>query len=211
MDINVIKKLEKFFRKFLHQKYRKGEIIIRGGDEPQGIFYLEEGFVKKYIISRKGDELTVNIFKPTSFFPIGWALNKGKNYYFYEATTSVSVWRAPRNEFIEFIKGEPDVLFELLKRVHRDGLLTRMTYLMAGNAYMRLVAEINTYIKRFGKEENGSVTIAITEKDLASITGMTRETVSRGIKVLKQKGLVEFSRNKLVVRNIKKLEEELLL
>ena len=210
MEKNILKKIENFLKGYKFQKYRKGEIIIRAEDEPQGVFYLEEGFVKKYIISRKGDELTLNIFKPVSFFPIGWTLNKGKNYYFYEAMTSVSVWRVPRDKVIEFIKNEPDILFELLKRVHRDGLLTRMTYLMAGNAYTRLAAEIHTYIIRFGRKENGSVIVNVTEKDLASITGMTRETVSRGIKILREKGLVEFSRNKLNVKDIKKLEEELL-
>ena len=109
MEKNILKKIENFLKGYKFQKYRKGEIIIRAEDEPQGVFYLEEGFVKKYIISRKGDELTLNIFKPVSFFPIGWTLNKGKNYYFYEAMTSVSVWRVPRDKVIEFIKNVKDI------------------------------------------------------------------------------------------------------
>lgn len=210
MNSAVQGKIDKFFKQFRRKVYKKGEILVRADDDPSGIFYLEDGFVKKYVISKKGDELTVNIFKPMLFFPIGWALNNSKNYHFYEAMTPVSVWLATRDRFIKFIKSEPDVLFELIKRIHRDGLLTRMTYLMAGNAYTRLVAEIHTSIKRFGKEENGLAMISVTEKDLASMTGMTRETVSREIKILKEKGLVEFSRNRLIVRNIKKLEKELL-
>ncbi len=206
---NITEKIEEFFKKFKFQKFRKGEIIIRADDEPQGVYYLEEGFVKKYVISRKGDELILNIFKPASFFPLGWALNKGKNDYFYEAMTPANVWRAKRDDVIEFIKNDRDVLFELLKKVHRDGLVTRMTYLMAGNAYIRLVAGIYDYIERFGEKENGSE-VHIKEKDLASITGMTRETVSRGIKMLKEKGLVEFSRNRLIIKDVKKLEEEIL-
>lgn len=209
MDKKIIGKVEKFFKKYKRKTYKKGEILIRADDDPPGVFYLEEGLVKKYIISKKGDELTLSIFKPTLFFPIGWALNNSKNNYFYEAMAPSTVWLAAEDRFIEFIKNEPDVLFELIKRIHRDGLLTRTTYLMAGNAYTRLVAEIHTSIRRFGEEENGQGMVAITEKDLASMTGMTRETVSREIKVLKEKGLVQFSRSRLVVRNIKKFEKEM--
>ncbi len=210
MNERVDKKINTFFSQFKPQAYKKGEILIRADDDPKGVFYLEEGYVKKYVISKKGDELTLYIFKPTLFFPLGWALNKSKNNYFYEARTSVVVRCATRDKFIEFIKSEPDVLFELIKRIHRDGLLAHMTYLMAGNAYTRLAAEIYAVAKIFGNVESGSAMIAITEKDLASMSGMTRETVSREIKILKEKGLVEFSRNRLIIKNIKKLEKELL-
>lgn len=211
MNESTDQKIETFFSKFKPQAYKKGEILIRADDEPKGVFYLEEGYVKKYVISKKGDELTLYIFKPTLFFPLGWALNKSKNNYFYEARTSVIARCAVRDKFIEFIKREPDVLFELIKRIHRDGLLAHMTYLMAGDAYTRIVAEIYASVRVLGKVENGSALVPITEKDLASIAGMSRETVSREIKILKGKGLVEFSRNRLIVKNIKKLEKELII
>mgnify|MGYP001606622687 CR=1 FL=1 len=211
MNDGINKKIETFFSQFKRQTYKKGEIVIRADDDPKGVFYLEEGYVKKYVISKKGDELTLYIFKPTLFFPLGWSLNKSKNNYFYEARTSVIARCAPRDKFIEFIKSEPDLLFELIKRIHRDGLLAHMTYLMAGNAYTRLAAEIYAAVKILGEVKNGSAIIPISEKELASMTGITRETVSREIKILKEKRLIEFSRSRLIIKNIKKLEKELII
>lgn len=212
MDEVIAKKIDDFFIKYKHQYYKKGELLIRADDNPRGVFYLKEGFVKEYAISKKGDEFVVNVFKPIAFFPMSWAINETKNEYFYEALTDLELWRAPREEVIQFLKSEPDVLFNLMSRVFKgvDGILTRMTYLMAGNANSKLITELLIQSKRFGKRIENSIELKISEKDIASQSGMTRETVSREMKVLKDKGLVAFSRNTLIILDIKKLEDELI-
>lgn len=211
MDKEITLKLDKFFKKYRHKIYKKGEILIRADDDPPGIFYLVDGLVKEYAISKKGDELIVNIFKPISFFPMSYAINKSKNEYYYEATTSVDLWQAPPDEVAQFVKENPDVLYDLLSRVYKgtDGVLSRMTYLMAGNAYARLITEIIIHAKRFGKIDKDSHELKISEKDLASQTGMTRETVSREIKILKGKGLVDFDKGKLIIKDLSRLEHEI--
>ena len=205
MNTKITEKLEAFFTKFKHQIYKKGEILIRADDDPRGIFYLKNGYVKEYAISKKGDELVVNIFKPISFFPMSWAINNTENMYFFEAVTDAEVWRAPREKVIEFVKDNSDVLYDLLERVFKgtDGILTRMTYLMAGNAYARLITEIIIHAKRFGNP------LHISETDLAERAGMTRETVSREMKLLKEKGLVVFRKNIIVIESLEDLENEL--
>jgi len=205
VDAKIQKKLDDFFKQFKHQKYKKGEILIRADDNPPGIFYLKSGYVKEYAISKKGDELVVNIFKPISFFPMSWAINSTPNMYFFEAVTDLEVWRVPKDKALEFIKINPDVLYDLLSRVYKgiDGLLIRMTYLMAGNAYARLITELIIFAKRFGTSYH------ISEKDLAASSGMTRETVSREMKMLKNKGLVSFQKGKLLIKDINGLEGEL--
>jgi CRP-like cAMP-binding protein len=90
-----------------------------------------------------------------------------------------------------------------------DGLLLRMTYLMSGNAYTRLMTELLIQAKRFGKSNTQAVDLKISEKDLAIQSGLTRETVSREMKILKDKELVSFSGNMLTIHNIQQFEQEL--
>lgn len=205
MDSTIAKKIDLFFTQFKRQTYKKGEILIRADDNPSGIFYLKEGYVKEYAISKKGDEIVVNVFKPIAFFPMSWAINDTPNTYYFEAVTNVELFRAPKEKVIDFIKNNPDVLYDLTSRVFKgtDGLLTRMTYLMSGNAYARLITELIIHAKRFGKAAH------ISEKDLADQSGTTRETVSREIKKLKNKGLITFIQHTLVIKDLQKLEEEL--
>lgn len=213
MDSVVAEKLKIFFTQFKKQNYRKGEILVRADDDPAGIFYLTEGQVRMYSITSKGDEVVLNIFKPISFFPMSWAVNNTKNIYYYEATSEVTLWKAPKANVLAFLKENPDVLFDLLQRVYKgvDGIMARMSHFMYASAYERLVTELLITAKRFGKtSEANSVTLTISEKDLGTQTGLTRETVSREMKVLKDKGLVSLKKNVLVIKNLKLLESEIM-
>lgn len=214
MDPEVVAKLESFFSAYKKQQYRKGEILVRADDDPAGIFYLAEGQVKMYLISQKGDEVVLNIFRPTAFFPMSWAINHSKNHYYYEAMTEVTLRRAPREDVIAFIKSNPDITYNLLGRLFSgvDGMLNRMAYLMSGSANARLISELIISAKRFGyTSPDGSVIVTLTEKDLGTQTGLTRETISREMRVLKEKGIVSFRKNKLVIKSVALLHEELLV
>lgn len=212
METSVSQKLDNFFKQYKHYVYKKGEILIRVDDEPGGVFYLTRGNVREYAISKKGEELVINIFKPVSFFPMSWAINQTPNPYYYEALEEVEIWKAPREEVIKFIKANPDVLYDLMSRVYKgtDGILMRLVYLMSGEAYSRVVTELLIAAKRFGKQDGSELKLHVSEKDIAAQAGMARETVSREMKILKDKGLVTFSKNQLVVKNISNLENELL-
>lgn len=217
MDENLSNKINNFFIKYRASTYKKGEILLRAGDNPNSVFYLREGRVKKYAISHKGEEVVVNIFRPVSFFPMDLVLTGEENSYYYEAIVDCEVWKAPPDEVTKFLKEEPDVLYDLLSRVFKGtgGLEKRLMTLMAGSAYARLLTEIIIQTKRFGKKiitedknSRDSFEVMINEIDMASQTGLTRETVSRAMKVLKKKGLVTFSQNRLMIHSLEGLEKE---
>jgi CRP-like cAMP-binding protein len=211
MQAQIQDKLERFFAQFQHQHYKKGEILIRADEEPSGVFYLITGHVKEYAISTKGEEVVVNIFKPLSFFPMSWAINGTPNKYFFEAITDIEVKKTPKQQVVEFLREESDVVFDLLSRVYSgtDGLLLRLVYLMSGSANNRLATEIIILAKRLGKKNGEQVEINISEKELAALSGMTRETVSRELKILRDHHLVQFDKGILTITNLTKLQEEL--
>lgn len=211
MEEAVLEKIEKFFSQFKHQTYKKGEILIRADDPPSGIFYLKEGLVKQYSISKKGEELVLNVFKPNSFFPMSWAINNTKNPYYFEATTQVEVYKAPGDKAVEFVQKNQDVLYDLLSRVYRgvDGMLIKMESLLSGDAYRRIISELIIQAKRFGKKQPDGIEVLISEKDLAAEIGLTRETVSREIKILKDKNLISFRSHSLIIFDLSQLEIDL--
>lgn len=212
MDCVSEAKLNDFFQTARRFSFKKGDVLIRPESDPDGVFYIKSGSVKMTAISADGEEVVINTFKPGAFFPMGWVLNNTGNRYFYEANEKVEVQKAVKSEFLDFLKAEPEVVFDLVKRIYRglDGYFLRMEYLMAGNAYSRLVTELVILARRFGKKENSaSIRVKVTEKDLASLSGITRETVSREFKKLIQSGLITFEKNDLIVKDLPALEQEL--
>src|SRR3989344_1413476 len=150
MDINVRQKLDKHFKQYKNQKYKKGEILVRADDDPAGVFYLVDGVVRRYSISPAGEELNLNIYRPVSFFPMDWAVNQTSSPHYYEAMTTAEVYRAPRDEVLKFISDKPDILLDLLSRIYHglDGFMMRMEYLMAGNAQAKVVIKAFFFFQR---------------------------------------------------------------
>src|ERR1035437_7600055 len=110
-NISKTEDFEKFYKQFTNRNYKKGEMLIRADDDPQGIFCLTKGYVRQYTISKSGFELTLHILKPISYFPMVWAINGTPNVYYFEALTPVEVGRAPKDDVVKFIRNKPDIIF----------------------------------------------------------------------------------------------------
>lgn len=188
MDNEVFDKVDQFFADYRTVVYEKGEIITQGGTQPDGVIYLIDGHVVQYDILPNGTEAIVNSYQPPAFLPMSWAINHSLNRFFFEAHTKVIAKQAPPEDVVAFIKNNPDIMFDLLSRLYRgtDGLLGRLTNLMSGSAQSRVQFELLNAALRFGDiAPDGSVTIPLTETDLARRSGLARETVSRALKQLK--------------------------
>src|ERR1035437_7295839 len=118
--VNKTKEFENFYKQFTVRNYKKGEMIIRADDDPQGIFCLTKGYVRQYTMSKAGLELTLHILKPISYFPMVRAINGTPNVYYFEALTPVEVGRAPRDEVVNIIKDKPTLLFALMSELLED-------------------------------------------------------------------------------------------
>ena len=76
---------------------------------------------------------------------------------------------------------------------------------MSESAHKRLITEMVILAKRLGKLDGKKASITISEKELAALTGLTRETVSREIKALRNKNILEFKKSTLTIFDTEQL------
>jgi len=213
MTIGKTKEFETFYKKFTTRNYKKGEILIRADDDPQGIFCLTKGYVRQYSISPTGFELTLHILKPISYFPMVWAINGTPNVYYFEALTPVEVGRAPRDEVVDFIKDKPTIIFILMSELLEDyaETLTRVEHLVFSDAYRRVISILLYIAKHFGEKSDNSVIVhhRFTKRDIATLVGVARETAGNEMVKLQKKGLVNYVDHSMFFKDIKKLQLEL--
>ncbi len=212
--LNSVSKINLFFQKYKLLKYKKRSMILHANDNSSSVFFIKSGYVRVYRLSEQGEELTLTILKPDDFFPLTYGMNNITNPYYLEAITPLELWSAPQEQFLHFIKDNPDVYEDLTSRllVRFDGFLSRMEYLVCSNAYIKVAATLLICAKRFGEEQGDSIIfkVPLTHKDIATLVGITRETTSLEMKKLEKAGFVAREGKFLLLRNIKKLEEEIL-
>ena len=142
-----------------------------------------------------------------------WAFNASPNKYYLEAMTALELEMAPRDEFIRFVKANGDALFDLTSRIliRLGGLLSRMEYMVFGNAGNKVASIISICAERFGHKNvsgNTVVGVPLTHKDIANLIGVVRETVSIEMKRLENEGIIGYDGRHILIKDSRKLRSK---
>lgn len=172
--------------------YSKGEFIIRPGESPPGVFYVETGLVKAYDITKYGEENLLIIRKAGEVLGLTWAVTGQDRHIIYAALAPTTVWLLPRDVFSEYIRKNPAVSLPVIDmitdmyRLHSERIMT----LEYRTVRERLVSFLLTTAKRFGEKTPAGTRIGVPLKhqDIASSISATRETTSRALAELERKG-----------------------
>ena len=213
IDNATEEKLTNFFTKFPLKEYSKKAIFINDYTDPDGVFYLEEGKIRQYTMDRKGNEVTVNIFHNHAIVPFAWLTSETRNDYYYDTLIHSKLRCAPREDVLAFMQSDPQLLFELLSGVFKrlDNTYMRIVNLMSSSAYVRILhilvvqAKRKKHISKNGKD----ITLRLMSYDLAAYCGLSKETVSRQFKNLKDNGFAYIEQEGIRIPNLKRLEDEL--
>lgn len=196
----VQKTLEKFFSKFKKIELPKKSIILDEGQAPPGVYYLAEGWVRIYSICPKGNELTLHIADPGSYFPMEQIIGEVKHSYIFESISPVVLYLCPKEEFIKKVEKNPEILLDLVRRLTSGvfKLLSRIEIGYSASAAQRIESVLIYLVRHFGNPIN----LHFTHLDIAKIAGLTRETVSLEMEKLKKAGEVIYKGRKLIYTNL---------
>lgn len=189
--------VDQFFAKYKAVSYQRKTLVIKPDQILDTIYFVKSGYIKQSAIGPNGDEFILNIYRPGSFFAISIALHRSESHYTFEAMTDVELIKAPTKEIIQLLKTEPDMALDLLMRVTSglNALVTRMETIIFGSASQKVASAVWQNARRFGKKQpDGSTTLLIplTHQQLASLTGLTRETVSIEMAKLKKQKILNY-------------------
>jgi len=191
---NVNDRLRTFFHNYPSKEFKRGELILNPDQENRLVYFLEQGYVKQYSMSKDGRVKAVNIFKPHSFFPIILAIANYDNKFYFEAIDTVIARQAPVGDVLRLVMKDNQIIMDLCKRflIGVEGVMNILQSIMYETSRKKLASFILMLSQRFGVKKDKSIRIEIplTHQDIASFTGMIRETVSFEMKKLQKEGII---------------------
>ncbi len=209
-DINAYpNKLKEFFKKHQLIKLSPKKVLLKPGRRLDYIYFIKDGEIKKYTHSYKKDEIILHVYKAGSFLPVPDSLGlKLTNHFYYTAVNEVNAYKIPTKKVVNFIEKNPDVAVVLAKKLYfaLDEFLVRAITMMAGNALDKVVYELYCELNHYHQGKTNNVLINTNEKIIASKTGLSRETVNRVIRKLKDIGCVEVDRGSMIIKDPSKLK-----
>jgi CRP/FNR family transcriptional regulator len=207
------KKLVEFFSKFPLKKYKKGQVIFEPNDDFGGVYFVKSGYLRVYDVNKEGKESGIQLFRPLYFLSLISAKTGIKNRHFIEAMTPVEAWVVSKEDFEKHIQSNPKLYAEVCNALMEKflDLTSYISRLVSGDAYAKVAGLIYSMATEYGVAKNKEVTIKfkITHKLIATLTGLTRETVTLQMLKLEKDGLIDNDRRQIVVMDMKVLKKAL--
>jgi CRP/FNR family cyclic AMP-dependent transcriptional regulator len=174
---------------------RPGAVPVRQGESTDGPWVVESGALRESIVTPEGRELTLRILGPGDLV--------GEPDGSPPATTA----RAIRPTNLRLVSATMASALLAERARHATELAADLAWT---DVSLRLERRLADLAARFGSPTDDGVLIVLplTHDDLASLTGATRETVSRTLHRLTERGVIRVAaRGRYVVRTAVRTNE----
>ena len=196
------------------KKYRKNNLIFFEDDLGQNLFIIKHGRVKISRIDEKGDEVIFAILGEGEFFGELSIIDGLTRSATVTSIDEVELLVLRRGDFIDILQKYPQISITLLKelasRIRKSD--TQIKSLSLKDARGRVATTLIRLAEDIGFMHDGKVVLKRLplQKDLANISGTSRETISRVIKKLEVDGYFNKKGNTLIFKDFTSFKEEFL-
>ncbi|BAP31106.1 global nitrogen regulator NtcA [Chryseobacterium sp. StRB126] len=191
------------------KNYRKNEAIFTDGTKPNGIYYLNEGKIKKYKVDNDGREQIIYIYSSGEFFGYSAILSQ-ESYGDTTSTLENSVISfISKDNFLEILNQSSVFSGLLLKSLSHEFSVMANLIAVLSHRTVRERAALSLLILHDKYKSNDfpeeEVLISLSRVDLANMVGTARETLARILNDFKQEKLIKSEGRKIQLLDIKQL------
>ena len=185
------------------QTFKKGESIFVQGNHSNFIYLINRGIVKCHRIDESGKELTTALFKEDDLFGYASLLQNIPHQESATAMENCELVAMPKDELISVLNKNHKVNFDLINLLSDNiaEIKEQLLQMAYGSVRKKTAATILQFAEKMNKKNNES--IKISRSDLASVAGISTESLIRTLSSFNKEGLIEIEG-----RNIKIIELE---
>jgi CRP/FNR family transcriptional regulator len=190
--------------------FDNGEILFRQNDEATGFYLLVSGSIRLSNISAVNRKKTFNFVSPGETFAEA-AFFSDRNYQCEaQALAGGEAIYFPKTGFHELIRRNPNPALNLLG--HLSFIVRQLSRKFMERSQGDVASRIATFLVGRMAESTAScgkiyLELGIKKSELATRLGVAQETISRSFKKLKDEGILEVQKNRVVIYQLEKLKK----
>jgi CRP/FNR family transcriptional regulator, dissimilatory nitrate respiration regulator len=184
-------RLAQFSAKSPVKHYGKGEELFAMGDPASSFFFILDGWIKLYRMTREGEESIINVFAPGETFAEAAVFGPMQRYPVNaQAVEDTNVLEIPRSLFVEMIRADSEFALSILGAISAKQryLIQQIEQLTVREAPQR----IGTFLLRLcppGRSRDVEVALPYDKSLIARRLNIQPETFSRAFKKLEPHGV----------------------
>lgn len=176
------------------RKYNKKDIVYEVGQYPRWIYVIIDGEAISFQVNDFGKELIIDFFKSgdvIGFFPV---FNDLKYLENVRVTENTQIALIPIEQFKSFVFDNKNYTIKFLKEVVREAYYSHNQLIEF--AYSSVRKKVANAILKLEKKNN-SDSFSFNRNNLASYSGIAKETLIRTLSDFKSEKLIEINDNEL--------------
>jgi CRP-like cAMP-binding protein len=194
----------------VRRAYQSGELIFGPSRGPGPVYYVTSGRIRVYRISPEGSEATLGYVQPGELLG---EITTGERprESFAEACRATELCEVDRETYRRMVSADPwlaaavaELQQDRLRRIEK-----RFENLIFCDVDARLVRTLLALAEDFGRAEAECVRIeiALTQGELATLVGATRQSVNQRLRELEARGLIGHAGRHLLLLDVERLKK----
>jgi CRP-like cAMP-binding protein len=188
---------------FIPHRFRQAEAIFHQGDPGQMLYLIQSGQVRIYVLGEEGQETSVILHGPTDIFgelALIDGLPRSASAVAMEDTIMLTL---SRDRFREHMRRTPQLALNFMKALsvrvrYSTQQVGSLTFLDVPGRLARKLLEL-AQVYGVAEPEGVRLNTTLTQSDLASLIGTTRESLNKALGALRRKGLVRTPHNSIII------------
>lgn len=181
----------------------RGAVLFRQGDEGTALYIILRGRIRITIRTKLEDEITLAILNDGEFLGEMALLDGMPRSADATALDETQLYVLNRNDFLVFLTKNSQAVQTVLQALslrlrNTDDLLAEICFSSLSSRLARRLTEMAAAAK---PAESGTQSVRLTQRELASMLGTTRESVNKELKVLRDRGILNTSRNLITIHD----------
>lgn len=187
---------------------KKGANVLFQGEIPRRAMIVRDGFIRAYTITSSGDERVVAIYGKGDILPLSWILGETTNaLFYYDAITETRLMTFSKEDFHTALEDQQSMRAVLhFVGNQYTALLLRITGLEQSRAVEKIGFTLYYLLFRYGVEKSPGVYIIelkLSQLMISNLVGLTRESSTKNLKTLKEKGVISYTSSTYTVDKLK--------
>jgi CRP/FNR family transcriptional regulator, cyclic AMP receptor protein len=192
--------LQSFAELARERSYPRGSVIVFEDDPGDALYVVATGQVKVVLVAEDGREVILSVLGPGDFFGEMAILDDGPRSAHVIAMEESNLLILRRDDFYARIRAMPEVAISLLKEISRR--LRRADEKIGSLVLLDVNGRLAHLLLRLAEEEQGDrITRRLTHHTIAQMIGSSRETVSRAMRGLVERSVIEVTRSDILLRD----------
>ena len=207
-DRNDCKALQEIFSNREPLTYMKGQKIISQGESVNFLYYIMEGFVEYTFVDDIGMEHIIEIFSAGNILCLQGFFGKQAATGSFVALTKVMASRISTGEISKLLDNNSCIAKEFLGEMGKvaNGLVRQIqTFGISATKRIAQIIYVMANESRQGQAPIKRVLIPLSQEDIGRLAKTTRVTVTKGLRELKEMGLISTGYGGIFVEDVEGL------